>query len=371
MHVAIVCRGMGKGGSVASVALRQARELSRHAAITLISDSFDSERPWAERAIVPVPDLRFLRRFRHVPDELLFARGARKALLAVHRERPLDFVLCHAHAPAYLAARPLRARDGVAFGLVVHGDITDRPQGTYDSRLTRFYRWVTPRAYASADVVIVLARTFVELARGGGARAVEVIPNGIDPAEIGLAGEPAVRGDGPLRVLYAGRLAVEKGLEHLLAACRLVRADYELTIIGSGPLEEHLRHAAAGLPHVHFIGPQPRTSLGAHYQRHHVFCTPALSEPFGLVILEALASGLPVIATRVGGIPELVQDGVNGLLVPPADPAALAAAIACLASDEPLRARLAAHARPSALPAFAWETIGEKLAAVIDAYRSR
>src|SRR6185295_8601665 len=214
------------------------------ATITLISDSFPDDITWAEQAVVAVPDLDFLRRFRHVPDELLFARGVRRTLSAVHRERPLDFVLTHAHATAYLAARPLRERHGVPFGFVVHGDITDRPAGTYDRRLTRFYRWVTPRAYAAADVVIVLARTFVELARRGGARAIEVVPNGIDPAEIGLDGDPTARGPGPLRVLYVGRLAVEKGLEHLLAACRLLDVDYELTIAGAGPLDEPLRRAA-------------------------------------------------------------------------------------------------------------------------------
>jgi len=360
---------MGKGGSVAAVALRQARELTRTATITLVSDSFPDGTAWAERAAVPMPNLDFLRRFRHVPDELLYARGVRRALMAVHRERPLDFVLGHAHAPAYLAARPLRERHGVPFGFVVHGDITDRPAGTYDSRLTRFYRWVTPRAYAAADVVIVLAPPFAELARRGGARTIEIVPNGIDPAEIGLDGEPIPRGTGPLRLLYVGRLAVEKGLDHLLAACRLLDVEldveYELTIAGSGPLEERLRHAGADLPRVHFLGAQPRSSLGALYRHHHLFCTPTLSEPFGLVILEALASGLPVIGTTVGGIPAVVHDRVNGLLVPPAAPPALAQAIATLARDEPLRAHLATNARPSVLPAFAWETIGEKLGNVI------
>ena len=158
MHIAIVCRGLRSGGSVAYVALRQARELERHAKVTLVSPDG--------------PNLHWLHRFRHVPDEIAFARAARRALRALAP----DFVLAHGHAASYLAAR----HAGVPHGLFVHGDISDRPAGTYDARLTAFYRWVTPRAYREADVVFVLAPFFAEIARGHGAKRVEIVPNGVD-----------------------------------------------------------------------------------------------------------------------------------------------------------------------------------------------
>lgn len=343
------------------MALRQARELLRHGRVTLVSDSLPEEGGGAAGVLVRVRDLHWLRRFRHAPDEILFARAARKALRALPA---VDFVLCHSHALAYLAARPL----GVPFGLLVHGDISDRPAGTYDPRLTAFYRWVTPRSYRAADVVFVLAPFFVALAQRGGARKIEILPNGIDPAAIGGLPDRIshARKDGePLRILFVGRLSVEKGLTYLLDACAMLDAQvpYELTIVGGGPLEAEVR--ARLTARTRFTGVVPRAHLGAVYGDHDVFCTPALSEPFATVILEALVSGLPVIGTRVGGIPDVVEEGRNGLLVPPADAPALAGAISRLALDEPLRASMAGRARASVLPRLAWDSIGDRLAEAI------
>ncbi len=371
MHVAIVCRGLGRPGSVAAVALRQGRELSRHGSVTLISDSLP-EAPWATRWLAPVRDLDILRRFRHVPDEILFVRAVRRALLAVHARQPIDFVLGHSHAVAHLAARRFRETEKVPFGFFIHGDINDRPEGTYDSRLTAFYQWVTPRAYRSADVVFALSNPFAETARRAGARDVETIPNGIDPQDIGLddpISPSAIREEGEaLRLLYVGRLSVEKGLTHLLDACSLVDENYVLDIVGGGPLEAPLQAAIDARKlgsRVRLIGTVPRLELGSLYRRSHVFCTPTLSEPFASVITEALVSGLPVIGTTVGGIPEVVEHESNGLLVPPADPLALAAAITRLSRDEPLRRSLAANARSSVLPRLSWEGIGDRIAGVI------
>jgi glycosyltransferase involved in cell wall biosynthesis len=361
MHVAIVCRGLGAGGSVAAVALRQARELARHARVTLISDSLPDDFGGLGAIRVRVPDFHALRRLRHVPDEVVFARASRQAL---QKSGPVDFVLCHSHSAAYLAAR----RIGVPFGFFVHGDITDRPKGMYDPRLTKFYRWVTPRAYRTADVVFVLAPYFVEVAQRGGARRVELVPNGIDPAEIGLLEESAVGGRRsagmPLRVLSVGRLSVEKGIEQLVDAVALLGDSVALTIVGEGPLAPVVQGRAT------LLGPRPRASLGAIYRQHDVFCTAAVSETFGLVIAEALVSGLPVVATRTGGIPLLVEHEHNGLLVPPGDPRALADALATLARDETFRSRLAENARASVLPRFAWPAIGDRIAEIIRTMRA-
>lgn len=360
LHIAVICRALGTPGSVAAVALRQARELTRHARVTLVSDSFPDAVDWAERVRLPVRYAGFLRRFRHVPDELLFARAARRAL----RSMPApDFVLCHSHAVAYLAARPA----GVPFGFFVHGDISDRPPGTYDARLTAFYRWVTPRAYRTASIVFVLAPLFAGIAERAGAKNVQIIPNGIDPADIGDSpSAPRTRREGePLRILYVGRLAVEKGVANLLDACALLQVDHRLTIVGGGPLESMVRKRLTD--RWTMTGIVPRSSLGAIYAEHDVACFPPLSETFASVITEALVSGLPVVATRVGGIPAVVNDGVNGILVPPSDPAALAAALTTLATDEPLRRKLATAARGSVLPRLAWTSIGDQIAHAIRA----
>jgi glycosyltransferase involved in cell wall biosynthesis len=366
MHIAIVCRGLGLPGAVASIALRQARELARHARITLVSDSFPADTEAIERRLVPVPDFHLLRRLRHVPDEVAFARGARGVLRSLSS---VDFILAHAHSAAYLGTRGL----GIPFGFFVHGDIFARPKGTYDKRLTAFYRWVAPRAYASADVVFVLAPYLEETARTHGARNVEVIPNGIDLHDLGLDGPPETRPrSGPLRMLTVGRLSVEKGVEHLLAACRLLGldVDYELTIAGTGPLDADLRNAAEDLPRVRFVGAVPRVSLGPLYRDHDLFVTPTLNEAFALVALEALACGLPVIGTAIDALRAVVTDGGNGLLVGPADPRALADAIARVARDETLRLSLAANAHGSVLPRYGWGAIGDEIAGIISRMRA-
>jgi glycosyltransferase involved in cell wall biosynthesis len=365
MHIAVVCRGLGLPGAVASIALRQARELTRHARITLVSDSFPDDATWAGRRLVRTPDLHRLRRFRHVPDEIAFARGARAELRSLES---VDFILAHAHSAAYLGARGL----DIPFGFFVHGDIFARPKGTYDARLTTFYRWIAPRAYASADVVFVLAPYLAEVARSRGARKVEVVPNGIDLHDLGLDAPPQTRPrSGPLRMLTVGRLSIEKGIEHLLAASRLLSSevDYELTIAGTGPLEVDLRNAAADLPRVRFVGAVPRASLGPLYRDHDLFVTATLNEAFALVVLEALACGLPVIGTDIDALRAVVSEGENGLLVAPADPRALAEAIERLARDETLRLSLAANAHASVLPRYGWAAIGDEIADVIRAKR--
>lgn len=349
MHIVVACRSAGsEEASIARIALGQARELARSFDVTVVS-----EQPPPARYALPFVRVRsrswsFLRRFAHVPIELSFARAVRRKVRAL---RP-DFVVCHSHVVgAYLA--------GVApYAIVVNGDIFERPRGTYDARLTALYERMTPRAYRGAALVVIVSPAMRAFAVSGGAReeAIELIPNGIDPDELGPL--PAERPAEP-RVLYAGRLAPEKGVEDLIEAIRITRLP--LTIVGSGPLEHELRARAAGLP-IEFLGPRRRTELGALYASHSVTCVPSISDPLPTVVLESLLCGTPVVGTRAGGIPWMVEDGVNGFIVEPRDPPALAAALA----QHDALARMAPHTRASVLPRFAWETVGEQLRDAIE-----
>jgi glycosyltransferase involved in cell wall biosynthesis len=202
---------------------------------------------------------------------------------------------------------------------------------------------------------------------------VEVIPNGIDLHDLGLDAPPPTRPrSGPLRMLTVGRLSVEKGIEHLLAACRLLEpdVDYELTIAGTGPLEADLRNAAADLPRIRFVGVVPRASLGPLYRDHDLFVTATLNEAFALVVLEALACGLPIIGTDIEALRAVVTEGQNGLLVAPGDPRAIADAVERVARDEPLRLSLAANAHGSVLPRYGWGAIGDEIASIISRMRA-
>lgn len=134
--------------------------------------------------------------------------------------------------------------------------------------------------------------------------------------------------------LYAGRLDPEKGLDVLLEAFREVPGELEL--VGSGSDEERLRSLAP--PNVHFRGPLDRDALVPVYAEADVFVLPSRSEPWGMVLNEAAAAGLPLVATDgVGAAHDLIEDGANGFRVPVDDAPALAAALRRLAEDPELR----------------------------------
>jgi glycosyltransferase involved in cell wall biosynthesis len=103
-----------------------------------------------------------------------------------------------------------------------------------------------------------------------------------------------------------------------------------------------------------FCGEIPHSDLHAYYEAASVFCLPSLAEPFGIVLLEAGAFRCPVVATNAGGVPEVLTDGVNARLVPPEDPAALAAALGALLSDRSERDRLSAALFEHIRTRFPW-----------------
>ena len=148
--------------------------------------------------------------------------------------------------------------------------------------------------------------------------------------------------DGRRSIVYAGRLVREKGVRELVAAFgALTAADVGLIIVGDGPDRATLETAARGLASGHrirFVGAVPNTRVGAYLRHADLVVVPSWYEERGRVLLEAMAVGTPVVATRTGGIPATVQDGLTGLLVPPRDPGRLAAAIDRVLGDDGLAA---------------------------------
>jgi len=159
-------------------------------------------------------------------------------------------------------------------------------------------------------------------------------------------------------ILSAGRLVRRKGVDTLLRACaRLPHAlpPPALVVAGDGPDRPRLEALARGLQlPVRFLGRVPDAELPALYSAADLFVLAAREEPdgdvegFGLVLLEAAACGTPAVACRSGGVPDAVDDGVSGLLVRPDDPAALAAGLGRVLSDDSLRRWLACGARARA-----------------------
>jgi len=177
------------------------------------------------------------------------------------------------------------------------------------------------------------------------ADGVRVIPNGVDPSVFHPDAEGRKRARAQLElpastgvVACVGRMTPQKGQATLIRAMPRIleaRADTRLLLVGDGPDQAALRQLASGLSldrHVAFLGVRP--DVPEVLRAADVLAVPSLHEGFGLVLIEALATGVPVVASRTGPIPEIIDDGVSGLLVPVGDPPALAEAIRSLLTDE-------------------------------------
>lgn len=201
-----------------------------------------------------------------------------------------------------------------------------------------------------------------ELALGWGVapERVTVLPNPTPPLPP-LPAREALRErlgiDGPT-LAFAGRLTAQKALEVGIAAAR--SAGVELLIAGDGPD----RAALEALGYGRFLGPLPRAEVLALFAAADAVLLSSAWENFPHVLVEALAVGTPVIATRTGGVPEVVQDGDNGLVVEPNDVEALAAAIGRFFASPELAARLRAAAAPS-VARFAPEAVYGRLEAIL------
>jgi glycosyltransferase involved in cell wall biosynthesis len=201
----------------------------------------------------------------------------------------------------------------------------------------------------------------------------QVVGFGVDCGEFAAVEPPATSAsDEPMVIGYAKGLRDYYGPLDLLDAAARLRDEgvaFRLRIAGGGPLEATLRDQIARRELgelVQLMGALHSDELPAFFAGIHVFAMPSHREGYGVAALEASASGKPVVATNVGGIPEVVRDGATGLLVPPHDPPALAAALRRLAAEPDLRRRMGEAGRH-----FACERHGRSAAvsAMIACYR--
>jgi glycosyltransferase involved in cell wall biosynthesis len=185
-------------------------------------------------------------------------------------------------------------------------------------------------------------------------------------------------------LLFVGQLSREKGLIHLIHSLHEIDHNIALVVAGGSDLwqtindpvnrtsagmsdyEMAVRKAAEGLP-VYFLGTVPTNELKHVYWLADIFICPSeWPEPFGMVNVEAMAAGKPVVASRTGGIPEIVVDGVTGLLVEPANPSSLAQAINKLLSDQSLREAMGKAGYERACNHFSWERVLEEIQMVYE-----
>ena len=268
-------------------------------------------------------------------------------LAGLVRARALTHLHAHFGSVATTVARLAARLAGVSYSFTAHAKDV-------------FHESVDPadlgRKLADASAVVTVSDFNLDHLRtryGADAARVVRVYNGLDLARFPFR-SPA---DRPVHVAAVGRLVEKKGFPDLLAALALLAGQgraVECDLVGTGPLESALREqvAALGLERqVRMHGALPQGQVRSVVQSAAVFAAPCVVGADGnrdglpTVLLEAMAVGTPCVATPVTGIPEVVQDGRTGLLVPERDPAALAAALARLLDDAPLRVRLASAAR--------------------------
>jgi glycosyltransferase involved in cell wall biosynthesis len=211
----------------------------------------------------------------------------------------------------------------------------------------------------------------------------EAVEGGSLPlAPASASATPSPRGDSPktpephaingkFKILFVGRHIERKGICYLIEAAKyLPRDQFEIRIVGVGDLTEELKKQAASMPpesaEIIFTGKLSPEELANEYRTANVFTLPAIvdskgdTEGLGVVLIEAMELGLPVVASNVGGIPDVVVDGVSGILVPEKSPEALASAFKKLSSDAGLVRDLLAGAQKRIAECFTWDGIIER-----------
>jgi|TARA_B100000315_G_scaffold210777_1_gene207239 phosphatidylinositol alpha-mannosyltransferase len=215
---------------------------------------------------------------------------------------------------------------------------------------------------------IAVSRTAMDFASKYIPGYYNIIPNGIDLEHFSPHASPIDRFcDGKINILFVGRLEKRKGLNHLLNAYRQVKGEFpnsRLIIVGPGTrlrrkYEKQIRRDS--LEDVVFVGYATYDELPSYYKTADIFCSPATGrESFGIVLLEAMAAGKPIVATNIDGYASVLTHGEEGLLAPPEDEKGLAQALISLMADESLRRQMAAKGVFTASE-YSWDKVAQKV----------
>jgi glycosyltransferase involved in cell wall biosynthesis len=274
--------------------------------------------------------------------------------VAVFAGRRPDVVIAFFSIPSGPAAWLLKLLSGVPYIVSLRGGDVPGFDAKNIGNLHALTNPVTALLWRNARAVVGNSAGLCSLARDfmPGLEVPE-IPNGVDTARF----FPTHRNGGRCELLFVGRLAAQKGVDVLLRAVAGISGDWRLRIAGDGPEREKLTALVAELSlheRVEFLGWTQREALPALYQSADIFVFPSYDEGMPNVVLEALASGLPIVATRIAGNEQLVVHGENGALVPTGNPQAFADSLRPLISSSEIRREMGKKSRELAVSKFSW-----------------
>ena len=293
--------------------------------------------------------------------------------LSFHRNRQIkrllddeEFDVVHMHEPLFPVPPVAALRFSKALNV-----------GTFHAyaRRSRGYRGFRPllkRWYGNLHGKIAVSKPAAELVARYYPGDFKIIPNGIDLAHFSADALPFERFmDGKLNILFVGRMEMRKGLRFLLAAFARLKWEYpqlRLIVVGPGRLDAASERILGEryVEDVEVIGGVPYDDLPRYYRTADIFCSPATGgESFGIVLLEAMAAGTPVLASNIPGYAGVVDNGETGLLFEPKDEVSLANAIVSLMQQPDLRARMAAKGRVH-VQRFSWDRVASEVLSYYD-----
>ncbi len=271
--------------------------------------------------------------------------------------------LINAHAPVpFIADMAAFAAGRIPFVLTYHAGSMKRGKAAIDLIVGVYERYVQPRVFGRARIIAAYATQFVSLPLLARATDLHHVTPGVDTRLF----HPGAAGAAGATVTFVGRIeknADWKGINYLLDAMRLVKdvlPSVRVVLVGAGDQVDYYKAYAERLGLAEsavFTGSLRGERLVQRIQESSVVVLPSVAnaESFGMVLIEAMACKKPVIGSRIGGIPFVIDDGVDGLLVPPRDAPALARAIIAVLGDPTLAARLGTNGYLKAIDGYAWE----------------
>ena len=280
------------------------------------------------------------------------------------REEAFDVVHLHEPLTPVLPLEVLSASDAVNVGTFHRFD--------RNSLLYQVTKYPLGHWFKKLDGHIAVSQSAFQYVNKHFPADYRIIPNGIDVDFFSQEVPPfdAFK-DGKLNILFVGRLEKRKGLKYLLGAFSRLKWEWpntRLIVVGPGnPGGECYRLLAErNVQDVVFVGQVTPEMLRRYYRTADIFCSPATGqESFGIVLGEAMAAGKPIVATQIEGYADVIQDGVEGILVPPRNEEALAEALQQLVADQALRQEMALRGRQS-VEEYRWERVAQRVLACYD-----
>jgi len=272
---------------------------------------------------------------RKVSSELSFTIQCYNLLKTLNKKEPIDLIISHLSTACYAVAR-FAKKNKIPSAWVIQELINDRIasfSNPYNWFTTQLYKHSTKYALSNIHYLIANSSYIKKLAIMEGAKVENtfVRHNSIDTKLF----HPDKDNIKDIDILYFGRLSIEKGVNVLLEASKYLSKNRNILIIGDGYLYKNLEHKAKYLHcNIKFQGWVDHKLLPQFIRRAKLVVVPSLSEPQGVVVLEAMACGVPVIGTNIGGIPEMIKHNENGWLVKPNNPNVLGKMIEKALSDD-------------------------------------